>query len=160
MIIVWQLSIQRTACLWRHRAYDVTIDIPNKKIIIMAANGLINKEKLRKTHLCFGNDFPRKISSYWRDYGPDTRIPCPLPSIGHRPQTPVEVRYIRYIKFFFWSQILHAHIQVKTLKVTLSCAFYIVHVYIHVPSTLLFIMFWLVRLLAWYYFIYWLAQYS
>lgn len=72
----------------------------------MAANGLINKEKLRKTHLCFGNDFPRKISSYWRDYGPDTRIPCPLPSIGHRPQTPVEVRYIRYIKFFFWSQIL------------------------------------------------------
>ncbi|XP_052709450.1 uncharacterized protein LOC128184140 [Crassostrea angulata] len=57
----------------------------------MAANGLINKEKLRKTHLCFGNDSPGKISSYWRDYGPDTLIPCPLPSIGHRPQTHVEV---------------------------------------------------------------------
>lgn len=105
----------------------------------MAANGLINKEKLRKTHLCFGNNFPRKISSYWRDYGPDTRIPCPLPSIGHRPQTPVEARYIRYIKFYFFFGLKYcAHIQVKTLKVTLSCAFYIVHVYIHVPSTLFF----------------------
>lgn len=80
----------------------------------MAANGLINKEKLRKTHLCFGNDSPRKISSYWRDYGPDTRIPCPLPPIGHRPQTPVEVRYSILRKFNFTILVSNTvYIQVK-----------------------------------------------
>ena len=68
----------------RHNQYF----IPTK----MAMYGLVNKEKLRKTNLSFGNDSPRKTSSYWRDYGPDTRIRVPLPAINHRPQTPVQVK--------------------------------------------------------------------
>ncbi|XP_061176519.1 uncharacterized protein LOC133185372 [Saccostrea echinata] len=57
----------------------------------MASNGLENKEKLRRTHLCFGNDPREKTSSYRRDYGPDSRFPVPLPPIMRHSETPVEV---------------------------------------------------------------------
>ncbi|XP_062583463.1 uncharacterized protein LOC134268065 [Saccostrea cucullata] len=54
-------------------------------------DGLENKEKLRKTHVCFGNDPRERISSYCRDYGPDSRFSVPLPPIMRHSETTVEV---------------------------------------------------------------------